>query len=176
MSVFLLLHLVRESTFRLLRKISYGRATKNKNTIKWIYFQLYRGKKHAYTKSQTRYPCDLFWYVMTKCPEESLLDSVGISFFLFDVLLWCDSSYNLKGSVWSKRGTSLDAVMNLSDVPLQITSRAGVSIIFKIRVFYKAWFQMFEFFIEWPYAVFHKMQVVFHKRVRILCISNICKG
>ena len=30
----------------------------------------------------------------------------------------------------------------------------GVSIIFKIRVFYKAQFEGFEFFIRWPYAVF----------------------
>ena len=43
-------------------------------------------------------------------------------------------------------------------------SNAGVSIIFKIRVFYKAWFRGFEFFIGWPYAVFHKMQVVFYKK------------
>ena len=50
---------------------------------------------------------------------------------------------------------------------------AGVSIIFKIRVFYKARFEGFEFFIRWPYAVFHKMQVVFHKKKRILCISLI---
>ena len=39
--------------------------------------------------------------------------------------------------------------------------QAGVSIIFKIRVFYKARFEGFEFFIRWPYAVFCKMQVVF---------------
>ena len=30
----------------------------------------------------------------------------------------------------------------------------GVSIIFKIRVFFKAWFEGFEFFIRWSYAVF----------------------
>ena len=35
-------------------------------------------------------------------------------------------------------------------------SGAGVSIIFKNRVFYKAWFKGFEFFIVWPFAVFHK--------------------
>ena len=29
--------------------------------------------------------------------------------------------------------------------------QAGDSIIFKIRVFYKAWFEGFEFFIRWPY-------------------------
>ena len=30
------------------------------------------------------------------------------------------------------------------------------------------------FFFLWPYAVFHKMQVVLYKeKVRILCISNI---
>ena len=39
----------------------------------------------------------------------------------------------------------------------------GVSIIFKIGVFYKAWFEGIEFFIVWPYAVFHKTQVVFYK-------------
>ena len=33
-------------------------------------------------------------------------------------------------------------------------AKAGVSIIFKIRVFYKARFEGFEFFIRWPYAVF----------------------
>ena len=37
----------------------------------------------------------------------------------------------------------------------------GVSIIFKNWVFYKAWF---EFFIVWPFAVFHKIQVVFYKQ------------
>ena len=41
---------------------------------------------------------------------------------------------------------------------------AGVSIIFKIRVFYKAWSKGFEFFIVWPYAVLHKMRVVFYKK------------
>ena len=50
------------------------------------------------------------------------------------------------------------------------------SIIFKIRVFYKARFEGFEFFIRWPYAVFHKMQVVFHKKCAFLCNSNIYEG
>ena len=40
----------------------------------------------------------------------------------------------------------------------------GVSIIFKIRVVCKASFEGFEFFIGWPYAVLHKMQVVFYKK------------
>ena len=31
----------------------------------------------------------------------------------------------------------------------------------------------FEFFIVWPYAVFHKMQVVSYKKCVFLCISNI---
>ena len=44
---------------------------------------------------------------------------------------------------------------------------AGVSIIFKIRVFYKARFEGFEFFIGWLYAVFYKMQV------RILSIYEV---
>ena len=46
--------------------------------------------------------------------------------------------------------------------------RSGVSIIFKIRVFYKARFEGFEFFIRWPYAVFHKMQVVFYKSAHFM--------
>ena len=45
---------------------------------------------------------------------------------------------------------------------------AGVSIIFKIRVFYKARFEGFEFFIRWPYAVFYKMQVVFYKSAHFM--------
>ena len=44
----------------------------------------------------------------------------------------------------------------------------GVSIIFKIQVFYKARFEGFEFFIRWPYAVFHKMQVVFYKSAHLM--------
>ena len=44
----------------------------------------------------------------------------------------------------------------------------GVSIIFKIRVFYKARFEGFEFFLRWPYAVFHKMQVVFYKSAHFM--------
>ena len=44
----------------------------------------------------------------------------------------------------------------------------GVSIIFKIRVFYKARFEGFEFFIRWPYAVFYKMQVVFYKSAHFM--------
>ena len=44
----------------------------------------------------------------------------------------------------------------------------GVSIIFKIPVFYKAQFEGFEFFIGWPYAVFHKMQVVFYKSAHFM--------
>ena len=44
----------------------------------------------------------------------------------------------------------------------------GVSIIFKIQVFYKAQFEGFEFFIRWPYAVFHKMQVVFYKSAHFM--------
>ena len=43
-----------------------------------------------------------------------------------------------------------------------------VSIIFKIRVFYKARFEGFEFFIRWPYAVFYKMQVVFYKSAHFM--------
>ena len=38
--------------------------------------------------------------------------------------------------------------------PMMMTTGAGVSIIFRIRVFYKAWFEGFEFFIRWPYAFF----------------------
>ena len=45
---------------------------------------------------------------------------------------------------------------------------SGVSIIFKIRVFYKARFEGYEFFIRWPYAVFHKMQVVFYKSAHFM--------
>ena len=45
---------------------------------------------------------------------------------------------------------------------------AGVSIIFKIGVFYKARFEGFEFFIRWPYAVFYKMQVVFYKSAHFM--------
>ena len=45
---------------------------------------------------------------------------------------------------------------------------SGVSIIFKIRVFYRARFEGFEFFIRWPYAVFHKMQVVFYKSAHFM--------
>ena len=47
-------------------------------------------------------------------------------------------------------------------------SPTGVSIIFKIGVFYKAWFEGIEFFIVWPYAVFHKMQVVFYKSAHFM--------
>ena len=47
-------------------------------------------------------------------------------------------------------------------------AKAGVSIIFKIRVFYKARFEEFGFFIRWPYAVFHKMQVVFYKSAHFM--------
>ena len=50
---------------------------------------------------------------------------------------------------------------------------AGVSIIFKIRVFYKAWFEGFEFLIKWPFAVFHKMQVVFYKSVHFMYLWSI---
>ena len=46
--------------------------------------------------------------------------------------------------------------------------QAGVSIIFKIRVFHKARFEGFEFFIRWPYAVFHKMQVVFYRSAHFM--------
>ena len=49
----------------------------------------------------------------------------------------------------------------------------GVSIIFKIRVFYKGWFGGFEFFIVWPYAVFHKMQVVFYKSAHFKYLWSI---
>ena len=49
----------------------------------------------------------------------------------------------------------------------------GVSIIFKIRVIYKAWFEGFEFFIVWPYAVFHKMQVVFYKSAHFMYLWRI---
>ena len=47
-------------------------------------------------------------------------------------------------------------------------TKAGVSIIFKIRVFHKARFEGFEFFIRWPYAAFHKMQVVFYKSAHFM--------
>ena len=50
----------------------------------------------------------------------------------------------------------------------EFESQAGVSIIFKIRVFYKARFEIFEFFIRWPYAVFYKMQVVFYKSAHFM--------
>ena len=51
--------------------------------------------------------------------------------------------------------------------------RPGVSIIFKNRVFYKAWFKGFEFFIVWPFAVFHKMQVVFYKSAHFMYLWSI---
>ena len=54
-------------------------------------------------------------------------------------------------------------------------AKAGVSIIFKIRVFYKARFEGFEFFIRWPYAVFFffiKCRY-FSIKVRILCIYEV---
>ena len=47
-------------------------------------------------------------------------------------------------------------------------SKTGVSIIFKIWVFYKAWFERFKFFIVWSDAVFHKMQVVFYKSAHFM--------
>ena len=54
-------------------------------------------------------------------------------------------------------------------------TKTGVSIIFKIRVFYKALFEGFEFFIVRPYAVFHNK--VFYNKVRILCMYfNIYEG
>ena len=49
-------------------------------------------------------------------------------------------------------------------VGIGFSTTPEVSIIFKIWVFYKARFERFEFFIRWPYAVFHKMQVVFYKK------------
>ena len=49
----------------------------------------------------------------------------------------------------------------------------GVSIIFKIRFFYKARFEGFEFFIRWPYAVFYKMQVVFYKSAHFMYLWSI---
>ena len=53
-------------------------------------------------------------------------------------------------------------------------AKAGVSIIFKIRVFYKARFEGFEFFIRWPYAVFfYKMQVVFYKSAHFMYLLSI---
>ena len=54
-----------------------------------------------------------------------------------------------------------------------VSPRSGVSIIFKIRVIYKAWFEGFEFFIVWPYAVFHKMQVVFYKSAHFMYLWSI---
>ena len=50
----------------------------------------------------------------------------------------------------------------------RLDSSPGVSIIFKIRVFYKARSKGFEFFIRWPYAVFYKMQVVFYKSAHFM--------
>ena len=55
----------------------------------------------------------------------------------------------------------------------QVPSSSGVSIIFKIRVIYKAWFEGFEFFIVWPYEVFHKMQVVFYKSAHFMYLWGI---
>ena len=49
----------------------------------------------------------------------------------------------------------------------------GVSIIFKIRVFYKARFEGFDFFIRWPYAVFHKMLVVFYKSAHFMYLWGV---
>ena len=50
---------------------------------------------------------------------------------------------------------------------------SGVSIIFKIGVFYKARFEGIEFFIVWPYAVFHKTQVVFYKSAHFMYLWSI---
>ena len=54
------------------------------------------------------------------------------------------------------------------EASIHIIFSAGVSIIFKSRVFYKARFEGFEFFIRWPYAVFYKMQVVFYKSAHFM--------
>ena len=64
-----------------------------------------------------------------------------------------------------KIGTLLPSVSEWSNI---IHTFAGVSIIFEIRVIYKARFEGFEFFIVWPYAVFHKMQVVFYKSAHVM--------
>ena len=50
---------------------------------------------------------------------------------------------------------------------------SGVSIIFIIWVFYKAWFERIEFFIVWPFAVFHKMQIVFNKKKCVFHVFQI---
>ena len=62
------------------------------------------------------------------------------------------------------RNVQMMSLLFKAGKPKNIHQTPGVSIIFKIRVFYKAWFEGFEFFIKWPYAVFHKMQVVFYKK------------
>ena len=66
---------------------------------------------------------------------------------------------------------------NRADINFEICSvfvyKTGVSIIFKNRVFYKAWFEGFEFFIVWPYTVFHKMQVVFYKSAHFMYLWSI---
>ena len=73
---------------------------------------------------------------------------------------------------WSQGGLVGDDMCSvgyhfvLSKRNRQMTS--GVSIIFKNQVFYKAWFERFEFFIVWPNAVFHKMQVVFYKSAHFM--------
>ena len=59
-------------------------------------------------------------------------------------------------------------VLELSCIAPSPPSGTGVSIIFKIRVFFKAWFEGFEFFIVLPYAVFHKMQIVFYKSAHFM--------
>ena len=53
--------------------------------------------------------------------------------------------------------------------------RAGVSIIFKIWVFYKARLERFEFSIGWPYAVYHEMQVVFYKKCKFYVFQLFVK-
>ena len=87
---------------------------------------------------------------------------------------WKQKKSSAIRATWSK----CCGIFNLSSMPaILLGILPGVSIIFKIRVFYKAWFEGFEFFMcVWPYAVFHKMQVVFYNKVRISCISNIYEG
>ena len=80
----------------------------------------------------------------------------------------CFAQRDTQGEAWSPAGEWLVVLQPFSG---HLTS--GVSIIFKNRVFYKAWFKGFEFFIVWPFAVFHKMQVVFYKSAHFMYLWSI---
>ena len=147
-----------------------------------------RGKNNRTPNARTSHSYFLLWvHSVRECISGPMLNVIFVAlhiighkriaqFFQQSTFTWNDafrpisSTSNPNSQHYTQNHCHHQSLPGRNELPsiLIVPLPPGVSIIFKIRVFYKARFEEFELFIRWPYAVFHKMQVVFYKSAHFM--------